>query len=161
MTVGRKYHPFLEHIPYVVGVKNGDAPRQGKIALPIENPLTSEVKRHQGSRTGSLYVNARSCQVQFIGNLHGQIVFIVAEHQLKIGRRFKKVAVVWQNPMQVGTNARTGKDANGPRILLWNYPRAFEGFPSTFEKQALLGIHDLRLKGRYAEKFGIELLRIF
>ena len=160
MTVGREDRALLVKITFSLLGVDGDATGQRQITFMVQQALGGQMHSYQARRTGRLYVDTGAFEIQFVGGLRHQIIFIIAKERLQVidgsVQRCQCMAVL----EKVAALAGTGKDAGGAGKAGKIHRRRLQRFPGAFQKEALLRVGQLGLAGRHRKKVGVKLIDI-
>ncbi len=150
VEVARRRQPAQEH-----------ASSERHIALMQEQLLTRHVHGHERGRARRLDREARSFQIQLVGDASGQEVTLVAERRFEGAAIPHHLGVAAQVVFVVRVPPGAGKDANrrvGPAGVI---ACRFQRFPSALEEQAVLRIEELGFARAEAEEERVEPVCVF
>ncbi len=157
MSVGRKNLVLLKEVALSVRQFDRRAAGQRHIALAAQQALASRVNGDERRRAGGLHVDARTLQVEAIRHARREKVFVVAGvPQQEHADRFDELRIREQVLLEIGPHAATGEDADPAVELLRRMAGAFQRLPRTFQKVAMLRVHDRRFLRAEPEEFGVE-----
>ena len=139
-----------------LGHEDGRAAGHGHVRFTAAQALAGQMGGHQGGGAGGLDGDARAFEVELVGNPGGQIVLVVADEFQKmagipgvdVGHRGQAV--------KIGAQARSGVDAGAGAVCSRGMAGTFQGFPGTFQKNALLRIKQGGFLGGKTEKGRVE-----
>ncbi len=130
------------------GGVDGDAARQGQVALAETQRLNRHVQRHQRRRTRRVHRHRGPFEAEDVGDPAG------GDARRHAGQA---VALDDVGGHAVAAGDHPGEDAGGAAPQGGGVQAgALERLPGEFEEHALLGIHRQRLGGRHPEEAGVE-----
>src|SRR5262245_8178327 len=116
---------------------------------------------HQRCRTGCLYIDTWSGQVEFVRNSRARKILVVAEVR-EVARGAWQVRAEGQSIDEIAADdpAHSSEDSDRPGQASDGLASILEGLPCYFQKQTLLRIHEPRFLRRIFEEGSIELIDI-
>ena len=157
VPVARTDPPLLEEVAADLRQDDRHAAGQGHVALAVDQRLAGEVSGHQRGGAEGLHRQARTAQVQLVGDLGGDRVFLVADQNWEGPHRLDQLGV-GVDVGHIGADAAAGIDADQAVETLGVVTGELEGLPGAFQEESVLRVHQLRVARRVAEEGGVELL---
>src|SRR5579862_2233009 len=166
LAVGGSEAPFLVEIAAMPRKRNGNGPRQRRVALVVQEALARLAHGHERGRARRLDGHARPAQVELVRNPRGEVVLVVAEKIFVPGdlvaadEFLDEFPVRAQIRQQVSVQAHPRINADGAMEARGVAPRILQRLPRRFEKDAVLGIGQVGLARIVSEKGGVEALGV-
>ena len=140
---------------------NRCCPGKRQITLAGEDGLAGQVHRDQRCRARRLHVDARSGEVELVGNPRAQKILVIADVRQAAG--LARQLVRERQPIEeVAAHhaARSHENASGTHRATHAVTGILESLPGDFQQQPLLRIHQARFRRRIFEEGGIELVEV-
>jgi hypothetical protein len=133
---------------------------EGHVTLVGEQAGAGEVDRDQRGRAEGLHGEAGARQVELVGGQRGERVALVADTDLEVAERSRRLSVGRQVAQQVMAGARAGKEADRAGVAERVVAARLESLPGAFQEDPVLRVHDLGLARVEAEEGGVEQLDV-
>ncbi len=117
------------------------------------------MQRDQRGRASGLHVDARSAQIQLVGDPRAQVILVVTDMFTASGRtEQRRIDVRFRCHVAAHRRSAAGEHADRAVVRFAAVAGPFERFPGALQEQAVLGIGDHRLARRHAEELRIKQL---
>ncbi len=152
---------LLGDVPAQVRHADRGGAGQRHVTFAGQQALASQVNCHEGGRTRGLNREARTGEVELVGNARRKKVLVVAYVRQASGlpRHLRMARVGGQIARDDSPCA--SKHPDDLVVLLWIVPGVLERLPSNFEQEALCWIQQSRLSRGVPEEGGIEVTSSF
>ena len=162
MSIRRTHAAFLIQVAALLGQRDRDAAGEHHVALVSQQALAGLADSDQRGRTRRLHGERRSLKVQLVGNARREIVGIVPHHRGVVANLVVLQEVIGESRLRVdllqkvAAVGNSGHHTDRPWIDIRIIACILERLPAAFQKQPMLGVHQLGFLGKDAKEVGVE-----
>src|SRR6266851_5420013 len=166
MAVWRSHAPFLIEGAAPLRKRDRGAARKRHVTLIRQEGLASLTDGNQRRRTSRLHREARSAQIQFVGDPRGQEVAAIPHHLgiipnlISAGELLDKARPSAETRQEIRLHAATGIHPDRTWIHERIVTGVFKCLPAALEEESMLRVHEFRLTRVDAKEFSVEQIDI-
>src|SRR5438270_4419668 len=115
---------------------------------------------HERGGTSGLHINARTMEIELVGDSSCEEVLVVSDHGLQAVVCMRIVQVRKKVIEEIATQAGSREDASRLRAPIRFVTGRFQRFPGTFEEHPVLRVHECSFLRSESKETGVKTISI-